>query len=250
VLQPSAPAVDPRLDWQGLPGKGLGGMESNLLSDQGMPAYSVSLPAGEDEDASRAAIEGVGIPASGTKCLFATWSQRFTPQGASKLRELQGIDQIEGLLVNPLSQDLLRPVLMYHNWVYQLPSRLRAGEELTLTYDLVPKDLMRRLNRRQIVNNSDQITPWMPEDRQSLDRLLEIMMFYKAGGGANYTHLQHRFQPRIDISNALDLDHAVLFGELNEPLGVVAVEAVGADEVKQETNRIWCRVLLPVAHAE
>lgn len=257
VLQPSAAALDQRLDWQGLPGKGLGGLESNLLSDQGMPAYSISVPptenAGVDGTAgtsSVASIQGVGIPASGTKSLFATWSQRFEPLGTSQLRELQGIDQLEGLLVNPLSQDLLRPVLMYHNWIYQLPSRLRAGEELTLTYDMVPKDLMRRLNRRQIVNNNDQITPWAPEDRQSLDRLLEIMMFYKASGGANYTHLQHRFQPRMDVSNALDLDHAVLFGQLNKPLGTVQVERVGDEEVRQGIDQVWCRVLLPVARAE
>lgn len=266
TLRASSPVLDQRLDWQGLPGKGLGGMESNLLSDQGMPAYTITVPAparprpqeeaeageGEssDETSDRAAIRGIGIAASGTKCLYATWSEPFHPQGTSKLRELRGIDQIEGLLVNPLSQDLLRPVLMYHNWVYQLPSRLRAGEELTLTYDMVPKDLMRRLNRRQVVNNTDQITPWVPDDRQSLDRLLEIMMFYKASGGASYAHLQHRFQPRTDISNALDLDHAVLFGQLDQPLGGVTVEGLGPDQVQQTVNRIWCRVLLPVARSE
>jgi hypothetical protein len=62
--------------------------------------------------------------------------------------------------------------------------------------------------------------------------------------------LQHRFQSRLDISNALDLDHAVLFGELAEPLGGVAISSVPADQVKQETNRTWCRVLLPVARPE
>ncbi|MGN6136736.1 MAG: hypothetical protein ACTHOU_19825 [Aureliella sp.] len=261
-----------RLDWQGLPGKGLGGMESNLLSDQGMPGYAIDITRQRDFDAKTladaagvekgdadnggagqqplAAVIGVGIPTSGTKSFFATFSQTFQPQGQSQLRELKGIDQVEGILVNPLDQDILQPVLMYHNWAYQLPSRLRAGEELSVTYDMVPKDLMRRLNRRQIVNNNDVVTPWVPDSRQSLDRLLEIMMFYKASGGFDYTRLQHRFQPRVDISRSLALDHAVLFGKLAEPLASVRIDNVPADEIKHEKHSTWCRVLLPVARAQ
>ncbi len=252
------PSTDARLDWQGLPGKGLGGMESNLLSDQGMPRYTVDIfvPPATEEAASAAksgtsaSITGVGIPASGTKCLYATWSGSFEAKGKSQLAELKGIDQIEGLLVNPLPYDVLRPVLMYHNWYYSLPSRIRAGEEISITADMVPKDLLRRLNRRQIINSNDVITRWLPEDRQSLDRLLEIMMFYKASGGADYSKLKHRFQPRTDISNVLALDHAVLFGELAKPLGDVQLADVPAEEIKKQASATWCRVLLPVASAK
>ena len=232
---------DLRVDWQGLPGKGLGGMQSNLLSDQGMPAYRIQCEAAE--------INGVGIPVSGTKCIQASWSHTLQPQGTSQLRELPGIDQIEGMLVNPLPCDILNPVLMYHNWVYQLPSRLRPGEELAVTYQMVPKDLMRRLNRRRIINSNDIVTRWEPDDRQAIDRLLEIMMFYKASGGISYTHLQHRFQPRIDISNSLVLDQAVLFGKLAEPFGHIVVEHAPQTEVRQELSSTWCRVILPVARA-
>lgn len=252
-MQLASTASDVRLDWQGLPGKGLGGMESNLLADQGMPGYAVQLVSDADRSSAttpNALVSGVGIPTSGTKCLVSTWSQEFTPTGKSELSELSGIDQIQGLLVNPLPYDILRPVLMYHHWAYSLPSRLRAGEELSITYEMVPKDLMRRLNRRQIINSNDVITPWLPDDRQSLDRLLEIMMFYKASGGADYVKLKHRFQPRIDGSNALALDHAVLFGELAEPLGTMEVLNIPSNEIKQESSSTWCRVLLPVARAE
>lgn len=271
-LRLASSAADVRLDWQGLPGKGLGGMESNLLADQGMPAYRIELASPtantqadhaasearptdkSTEQATRAgrgaSISGVGIPTSGTKCLYSTWSDHFTPSGESQLSELKGIDQVQGILINPLPYDILRPVLMYHNWAYSLPSRLRAGEELTLTYEMVPKDLMRRLNRRQIINGNDVITRWMPDDRQSLDRLLEIMMFYKASGGADYARLKHRFQPRIDASNALVLDHAVLFGQLAEPLGNIQLVNVPNDQIKQGSSSTWCRVLLPVARAE
>ncbi len=240
-----------RLDWQGLPGKGLGGMESNLLTDQSMPRYKVLVP-GDTEPASNETnyVTGIGIPASGTKCLFATWSGPFEPQGESQLSELKGIDQLQGRLVNPLPYEILKPVLFYHNWAYNLPSRLRPGEELTISYEMVPKDLQRRLNKRQVVNSKDVLTNWSGEDRQSLDRLLEIMMFYKASGGADYTKLKHRFQPRMDISPVLALDQAVLYGQLAQPLGQVSMSNMPADEVKHETSSTWCRVLLPVTRAE
>lgn len=239
-----------RLDWQGLPGKGLGGMESNLLTDQNMPGYGIDVALVETDTKKLGWIHGVGIPASGTKCLFATWSGTFEPQGESQLTELRGIDQIQGRLVNSLPYEIRKPVLFYHNWAYSLPSRLRPGEEITITYEMVPKDLMRRLNRRQVVNSKDVLTDWSPDDRQSLDRLLEIMMFYKASGGADYTKLKHRFQPRLDISGVLALDQAVLYGQLVEPLGQVTLVDEPAENVKHETTSTWCRVLLPVARAE
>ncbi len=237
-----------RLDWQGLPGKGLGGMESNLLSNQGMPGYVIEL--GPANHSTTGKVTGVGIPTSGTKCLYGNWSQTFEPRTQSQLKELQGIDQLEGRFSNPLTVDLLRPALMYHNWIYQLPSRIKAGEELSVTYEMVPKDLMRRLNRRQIVNSNDVITKWEPDNRQSLDRVLEIMMFYKASGGNAYTGLQHRFQPRIDTSNVVSLRHAILFGELVDPLGEITLDGVSEDQVQTVTRSTWCRILLPVARAE
>ena len=245
-----------RLDWQGLPGKGLGGMESNLLTDQNMPRYDIDVAHANDADHpadssdATGAMIGVGIPASGTKCLFATWSSGFEPQGESQLHELKGIDQIQGRLVNPLPYEILKPVLYYHSWAYNLPSRLRPGEEIAITYEMVPKDLMRRLNKRQVIDSKDVPTGWSPEDRESVDRLLEIMMFYKASGGADYTKLKHRFQPRLDISNVLALDHAVLYGQLKEPLGQVAFADETNENLKHESSSTWCRVLLPVARAE
>lgn len=241
-----------RLDWQGLPGKGLGGMESNLLTDQNMPRYDIDVVHANDTDNAdmTGSMLGVGIPASGTKCLFATWSSRFEPQGESQLHELKGIDQIQGRLVNPLPYEILKPVLYYHNWSYSLPSRLRPGEEIAITYEMVPKDLMRRLNKRQVVDSKDVLTSWSQEDRQSIDRLLEIMMFYKASGGVDYTKLKHRFQPRMDISNVLALDHAVLYGQLRAPLGQVAFADEAIENTKHESTSTWCRVLLPVVRGE
>ncbi len=239
-----------RLDWQGLPGKGLGGMESNLLTDQNMPAYAIETGKAASSAESTSVIRGVGIPASGTKCLFATWSGPLEPQGQSQLTELKGIDQIQGRLVNPLPYEIHKPVLFYHNWAYNLPSRLRPGEEISITYQMIPKDLMRRLNRRQVVDSKEVITSWSPDDRESLDRLLEIMMFYKASGGVDYTKLKHRFQPRTDISSVMALDSAVLYGQLMEPPGKVGLGDQATDSVRYGTTSTWCRVLLPVARPE
>ncbi len=84
-------------------------MESNLLTDQNMPGYGIDVAQATESAEDRGWIQGVGIPASGTKCLFATWSGTFEPQGESQLTELKGIDQIQGRLVNPLPYEIRKP---------------------------------------------------------------------------------------------------------------------------------------------
>ncbi len=237
-----------RVDWQGLPGRGLGGLLSQLNTDRGMPSYEVrSAPGGSTR------IEGVGIPAAGTKCLVADWVDSTRLIAASKLKEIPGVDQLEGELTNPLNVDLLDPVLYYHNWVYGLNSRIPAGQSVAITFDTIPKDMARRLNGRRTIDGTETTTKWDPADRESIDRLLELMMFYKVASGQTYTSLTHRFQPHIDQSNLLQSDRAILVGRVEEPWGRVSV--VGSDDApvgedlnsRQDLDRVWCRIAIPVA---
>ncbi len=236
-----------RIDWQGLPGRGLGGLLSQLNTDRGMPSYEIRLqPNGSTQ------IAGVGIPAAGTKCLAADWVGTTNLTAASTLTEIPGVDQLEGELANPLSVDLLDPVLYYHNWVYSLNSRIPAGQSTTISFDTIPKDMARRLNGRQTVDSKDTTTKWEPADRNSIDRLLELMMFYKSASGQTYTSLTHRFQPQIDQSNLLQTDRAILVGRVEKPWANMAVtisDASGSGdalEAKQDVDRVWCRIAVPV----
>lgn len=236
-----------RVDWQGLPGRGLGGLLSQLNTDRGMPSYTIAAaPNGQTQ------LLGVGIPAAGTKCIVANWTQPLEITATSNLSEIPGVDQLEGVLANPLSVDLVDPVLFYHNWYYSLNSRIPAGGTTTISFDTIPKDITRRLNGRHSVDGKESTVKWDPSNRNAIDRLLELMMFYKSASGQTYTGLAHRFQPQVDHSNLLQTDRAILLGRLELAWGQVQVanSTSGRDsgdlEVKQGLDRVLCRIAIPV----
>ncbi|HBE66641.1 MAG TPA: hypothetical protein DDW52_00700 [Planctomycetaceae bacterium] len=238
-----------QLDWQPLPGRGLGGLKSMQSLSSGMPAYSVIASSGESNAVS---VQGVGVPAAGTKCFSSTWLSHTEIVGQSELQELDVADQLSGQLVNPLSVDLREPALFYHNWYYSLDSRIPAGGSFTIAPDRIPQGITRRLNRRRVIDDADMITPWQPADRGNLDRLLELMMFYSAANGPTYTSLHHRFHHQLDHSHLMDSDLAVLIARVDDPWASVQVDAGGQGgvEVVQETDRAWCRILIPVKPPE
>lgn len=231
-----------RTDWQGLPGRGLGGLESTMATDRGMPSYQIDLGAGLEGK-----IEGIGVPAAGTKCLHTSWFESIEIGSPSSLRETAGVNQLEGIVSNPLDVDLTDAVLVYRNWFYRLPTRLTPGQSVEITFSTVPKDVPRWLNRRSLVNGSEQATRWNPADRQSPGRLMEMLLFYRAASGSSYVKLQHRFQPHVDLSKLIDLDRALLVGRLEKPLGQLHISGGDQVEVSQELQQTWCRVVLPVA---
>ncbi len=240
------------VDWQGLPGPGLGGLTSQLITDRGMPPYTV-----EFNSSAGSKLLGVGIPSAGTKCIHGRWTSDLEESGlgvmsSGKLQEMAGVDQLQGAFINPLSTELRDAILFYHDWYYVLNSRIAAGEQVVISSDQIPKDLARRLNRQRNVDGNIRITRWDPADRGELDRLLELMMFYKAAAGVNYASLTHRYQPHVDHSNLLELDKAVLIGRAESSPTDVKVNTMG-DEGAQANlvseggmQRVWYRIVLPV----
>lgn len=242
ALQTTAPESDPQLDWQGLPGRGLGGIMSQLNTDLGMPPYIV-----EQQLSGRSEFQQVGIPTSGTKCVAATWHQKVEFENQTSLKEIRGIDQLEGNVVNPLSVDLKDCMLFYHHWYYSMPSRILPGQSIRVSFETIPKDLPRRLNGRRVVQGSEQITPWNPSERNSVPRLLEMLMFYKAASGPTYTALLHRYQPHLDFSDLLSLDRAILVGRLDEPLAKLTVSGeASVPNAVQDMDQTWVRLVFPV----
>jgi hypothetical protein len=231
------------LDWQGLPGKGLGGLQSQLTIASGLPTYKVEI---QSDQSSR--IEGVGVPAAGTKSLYGTYSHASKITNSSSLRELSTVDQLEGELVNPLDADLKDVTLFYHRWFYALSSRIPAGGSFKLSSSVIPKDIVRRLNKIEVDGKAAAVR-WDPGARNDLDRLLELMMFHNAATGRNYTSLSHNYQPILDHSHLLESDYAILVGRLETSPIQIQVEPVNSeDQPKIETaiDRAWCRIIIPV----
>lgn len=219
-----------QLDWFGQPGKGIGGFESTVATDRGMPIYKIVLNAGDtgginiekesiiSSKKSVPGIRGVGIPAAGTKSLIATWQESITlPKETNSLTMVSGsIDLLEGSFENPLDVDLLDALLIYRGRAYTLDTRIRVGQRISFSDATVPKDITRRLQRRQNVGGEERSTPWNPASTGNLDRLMELISFHESAGGSKYTGLYNRYLSELDCSDVIRLDRAILICELTD----------------------------------
>ncbi|MFN7629153.1 MAG: hypothetical protein ACK5PZ_20195, partial [Pirellula sp.] len=172
-----------RIDWFGQPGKGLGGFDSNVTTQLGLPTYAVESSTSDSTD-----IQGMGFPAAGTKAFYSEWSDLFEfPASYNGLGTVSGKDDLlQGSFANPLSVDLLEGVLYFAGRAYTIPSRIRPGERVPISTS-IPKDITRRLQRRTFVAGEEQGSEWNPADTNSLERLAELLSFHRSAGASSYT---------------------------------------------------------------
>ena len=194
----------------------------------------------------RAAISDLPIEVSGTKSLFGAWWALGEPSAGQRLTaNVHGL--LTGQLTNPLDCELTDCMVLYENWMYPVSGTLSPGE--AVTFDGVsPRNLEWHLSRRRVVDSKDVGTPW---DRASVDvpRILEMMMFYQAAGGAAYTGLTHRYQPGLDLSEHLRTGRAILVGR-----SPTAGSRLGPQPANWDPSRVrqWTfyRVVFPVDRSE
>ncbi len=192
-------------------------------------------------------IEGMGIPQAGTKALQASWSLPWKEMDASTLGLVPGSDMLEGNWTNPLKVDLLDGAVLYRNWLYPLPTRFPSGKAMEFSLTSQPKDLARRLQRRRMVEGAERSVPWNPFERNELDRLGELLLFYKAAGGESYTSLHHRYLKYLDLSDHLRLDRAIVLARIQgDTLPLHCDDGSGSNQVKLENGQTWVRIMIPV----
>lgn len=227
------------LHWFGQPGSGLGGFDSNVRTDFGFPSYRLTRDGGLDR---------LGIPTSGTKALRAEWSFSELPEWPkSRFEVALGSDFLEGNWLNPLSEDLLEPILIYRGWVYRLPSKIRSGSTVSIYSSDIPKDLGRYLQQRQTVKDSESGQPWDASSGISAVRLFEMLGFHRAAGGTGYTGLSHRYLKNLDFSQLAYLNRAIILGRIEEPIVDIALKRADEKLVVRNANRnSYVRFVLPV----
>lgn len=227
------------LHWFGQPGSGLGGFDSNVRTDFGFPSYRLMRDGG---------LEQLGIPTSGTKALRAEWNFSELPElPKSRFEVALGSDFLEGNWINPLSEDVLDPILIYRGWVYRLPSKIRSGSGITIAPSDIPKDLGRFLQQRQTIKDSEFGQPWDPSSSVSPMRLFDMLGLHRAAGGVGYTGLSHRYLKSLDFSQLANLNRAIILGRINEPVVDIALKRAEEKLVVRNANRnSFVRFVLPV----
>lgn len=245
------------LDWFGQPGRGLGGFESTVATERGMPTYEIrgaSLDGIDQPDSVTytSGLNGVGIPAAGTKSMTASWTEPISiPTTAHGLNMVAGsIDLLEGAYTNPLDVDLMNSMLIYRGRAYFNNTRLRSGETVGINSSTLPKDVVRRLQRRQNVGGEERSTPWNPGGNDNLDRLFEMIVFHQAAGGSGYTGLYNRYLGTLDASDVIRYDRAVLLAEVDEAALVWSIQRNSVPlQAVEGTRKTFLRLFIPVARS-
>jgi hypothetical protein len=226
VEGPAPRDVDVILSWWGLPGSGLGGMSSPHATAAAAPLKGTYAHA---DELSR--LQHVPLRVRSSQSFVARWS---TP-GAAGLaidvhRSADGLPR--GTITNMLDVPLRQCLLAYGNWSYTL-EELAPGQTVVIERDLQRRELVDELQGRFLAVFDDRHLRSQTLSREYNPRSLEVpyilrqMMFYQASGGAEYTGLQHRYQPFVDLTGQLHVGRGIFVGLAEQPASTVAVERDG-----------------------
>ena len=223
-----------QLSWLGLPGSGLGGMNSQVGTlTQFARGYAIE-PSGS--------LAGVPFAAWSSKSFEATWHA----DGAGSAVQLgeRGTDQQpRGIFKNATQVSLRECKLLYNRRAYDLGT-LAPGESVDVGPILSLLTIQSYLTGRRPVGDKEQATPFEP-DGSDLQRIVRAMLFHEAAGGRQYTSLSNRVYDRLDLSGQLRFDRAVLLAT-GPPATTLTVRGNHSEAPRIENELAYYRFVIPV----
>ncbi len=225
------------LSWQGLPGAGLGGMQTKTAADLFRRPYVIHQHVGSAVPVTQ--IAKMPIQISSSKSLSVRWWGDTRLDVRSDLSLNNGF--LRGEVTNPFPFELSRCVVVFGKWAYRLDRPLKAGETVSVQRDLREQSLPRYLTRRTVDNVG---TPWSQTD-VDIPRIVEIMMHFAAAGGHGYTNLTHDYQRFTDESELLDLGPAMLTGYAESSAGLLRRDDTLLTD-SYDSQWTFYRIVLPV----
>lgn len=227
------------LSWQGLPGDSLGGLGARQIALSSAEPYRV-FPPGQDAE-----LNAVPLQTASSKSLSGRWwSTLSRPIDLRLERDEYGL--LRGELRNPLDVALTECLVAYEERLYRLGSL--QPKQSVLLERLSPLNLEARLTQRTIVRAQDISTPWQ-QDSTDVPLIVRMLMFHEAAGGKTYTGLTHRYQPYVDLSEAIKTGRAVFVGRLNEPVTSLSQSNSPLAAPADQQTWTWVRILIPVTPA-
>ncbi len=229
------------LTWWGLPGVGIGGMQSGGI-DLGI------VHSGYDYGPGRKSLGDVPVLASATKSLLGRWTATAAPLVAAELTDQDGL--AVGSVTNRTGFPLRNVRLLYGTWAYRLGT-LKVGQRLDVNDRLSPRKVKTIVTHDAL--DEGNATPGFEEGRffapehATPKEILNLMMFYDAAGGFGFAHLPNRYQAYCDLSRTLDLGRAILVADVDRPAVRLMDDATGkAVGDTPDESRVIYRFVLPV----
>lgn len=244
-------AVKPtvRIAWNGIPEDAFGGMYRHSGLDFGHAAYQLS--------ADGSAVENLPIGIWSTKSLSSTWQGEVARAIKADLSS-RGPGNLSGTLQHEFTAPLQDWIVAYGKQVYRPVGSARTNPEAKLqprevwsVADASPRELEGYLTgttQRYLKTRDDLqelVREQLPYDKSSRDPgyVLQMLTFFQAAGGKQYTGLENRALRSFDLTPLLGLNRAVLVGRVEVPAAEVRVNDTVATPEKQWT---FVRLILPV----
>ncbi len=238
------------LAWHGLPGTGLGGLNTAAAAPPAIDEYQLEISSAIDRAGSaptsqaiQTTLQDVPIHVAATKSVLGRWwGEIKLPGEASLTVDPDGLPR--GEVVNPLPVELSDCLVHFGNWGFRLDATrgvLAPGQKTRIELERA-LNLQWRLTGRRVIESRDIGTPW---DQHTLvvPRILEMMMFHSAAGGDSYTQLVNRYQSYVDLSSHLVLGRAVLIGRSQTSAAKLVLDD---KEVAADQHWTYYRVIFPV----
>ncbi len=233
------------LGWLGLPGSGMGGMQSENQLLHSAKHYRVegqwdSRAGGTQHlPALNSSEQDVPFFVASSRVLTGSWTADFGPV-QSNLQKQVGRDRLIGTITNPLPVELKDCFIVYGTWGYRLSRPLGPGETVDMD-----------INKNQ--TKPESFEDWLRRpnpDMDNLHRILELVTFHEQAGGKVQTRLLPGYQDRLDLSQLSRLDRAILFGRCDR--GVLRLQKNQANFETDELDRkaTAVRIILPVGRSE
>jgi hypothetical protein len=220
------------LSWLGLSGGGLGGMNSKAA---GAPLFDEPY----EINVGQGSVGGAPIAIWSSKAFVARW--QAAAGGIES--DLTSAGRLRGTITNKLNIPLTDCVLMYDKFAWQL-GEIAADEVKRLDLQ-TPIQVDSFLTKRELYSTRSHTPPY---DRAGFDvpRILEVMMFHDAAGGANYSGLLHRQHRFTDLSSQLEFGKAILIGRAKSG-AVLKIDGETVESNVMNDHHVMYRYVLPVS---
>ena len=267
LLSLSAPSTS-RQDLQAIPDSALSGAEPTLsLTWAGRPEdvyggmYRTTgigggaAPYRSHADAT-ASLAFVPLLADGSFECQARWSAESETRLVSSSLNVSGFGILDGTFEHHLPMTIHDWFVVYGNRVYRARDDARkslpAGQPWTFEPGaaeisdiktwLVGERELRKPPARKPLGQFSGVIPYNSRGRDALD-IVTMMSLYQAAGAEGYTGLAHHSLHRMDVSQSIRLNCAVVIGWSEQPATRLEL---GETEVRESASMTIVRLLLPV----
>lgn len=237
------------ISWSGLPGDGLGGMLTRPNPSGPTQSYQQSIDL-DDDGNFHIAINQLPVQVSSSRAFIGQWSGDVAIDVRTRPRYRPQVASIRGSVKNPFDFELKNCRLFFRDWAYILPQPLGPGQTLDIESGMDEKKvngvLRQRAKTRDQKNEYKKNSVWNPAEKR-VNRIADMLMFHDAAEGKNYTGFTHGYYSHVDLSEHLNLDRAILVGEVKRPGAEILLNE---GKVKTENDQVTTivRLIFPISN--